>query len=618
MFKELEDAELGLIADRMESVNLAAKAELLVQNKDAEAVYFLVKGAVKILVNGEMVAQVDTVQCFGEMSCLIPQTPASATVVTAVDSEAFKIPKAAFLEVVDRIPRLWKTLFLQMNGRFKAVTMRLAEVLEHTPQGLVKVDKKGKITNEYSHQCTAYFEKDNLAGLEFAKLVHPGDSDAQGLWEQTYPMLFDEGGMLAFSDVAGLLDQELEFVAESGARKQFVFSYYPCRNIAGAIEAIDIGIEDVTEARELERKNNEMLAEQATMGKIYENPESFLSFKAFFVQTLSDSVSYIQKLRAKQSAPNDDQTKDFMRRLHSLKGYSGVFALSPVQKTMHHMEDAVKGNLESAPAEIQTLIEGLVDLKGAYLYTEGMFNRIGESLRKRLIGVPLSPDEFRRLKAAALGGDLASIVKLTEAVERVDCAKLVAAWPDEAAKIAGDLGKEVLVTLDGEGGPVPKRVFEDLDRCLIHLLRNAVDHGIESAEERTAAGKPTCGNMRVAVAATEDRLTLEVSDDGHGIDFSKLGERAADNERLDQEAVAKCIEAGEPWKILFMSGFSTKDEITELSGRGVGLAAIKSVVDSYEGSIKLETQPGAGTTFKLEFKIPQEAPEAPIDKEAAA
>jgi two-component system chemotaxis sensor kinase CheA len=589
----------------MEALTLAPKTELLTQNKDAEAVFFLTQGAVKILINGEMVAQVDTVQCFGEMSCLIPGTPASATVVTAKESQVFKVPKADFLEVVDRIPKLWKTLFLQMNGRFKSVNMRLSEVLEHTPQGLIKVDKKGVITNEYSIQCTSYFGKDNLAGIPFAQLIHPGKPDQHDLWAQTYPMLFDDSGTLSFQDIADLLDKEVAYKLEDGSVKEFVFSYYPCRNLSGATEAIDIGIEDVTEAREMARKNEQMLAEQASMGKIYENPESFLNLKKFIVQTLATCLGYLKQLQAGAVDVESDATKDCLRKLHSLKGYAGVFALKPVQSATHHLEELIKtaqmaGSI--TPEVMKELAEGLIILKEQHAYADEMFNRIGESLRKRLLGVAFTQAEFLRLKEAADQGQIEEIQKLTRVVEKIDSLKLVANWAEEAAKIGSSLGKEALVTIEGEGGLLPKRVFEDLDRVLVHLLRNSVDHGLEPTEEREEAGKPAQGSIRVLVDVEDEQLQLEIQDDGRGINFEQLADLAACNDKLDQSLVEKYVGAGEAWRILFMPGFSTAAEVTEVSGRGIGLGAVKTVVDSLGGNIQVDSTLGQGTTFRV--KIP--------------
>ncbi len=603
LFQELDNAELLLLAQKMEALPLPALTELLTQNVTAEAVYFLIEGAVKILVNGEMVAQVDTVQCFGEMSCLLPDTPASASVVTTKECHAFRIQKDVFLDVVNQIPKLWKTLFLQMNGRFKAVNMRLSEVLMHTPQGLIKVDKQGIITKEYSIQCTQYFGKENLSGIEFAQLIHPGKPEIQDLWAQTYPMLFDDSGTLTFADIADLLDRELSFSLENGTKKEFVLSYYPCMSLTGAVEAIDIGIEDVTEAREFERRNAQMIADQTAMGKIYDNPESFLNLKKFILQTLTASIAYVKKLRNDEIQADSEARKEYLRKLHSLKGYAGVFALTGVQQATHQLEELLKRE----PLAFQSLMDGIVALKEQYLSTEAMFNRIGESLRKRLLGVPFSTSEFALLREYATAGAIPQLLELLVAVEKIDCVKLVSAWPDEAAKIAQSLGKDLEVSVEGDGGAVSKRIFEDLDSVLIHFLRNSIAHGIETPEEREALGKPPVGSLRVRIETDESELSFELQDDGRGIDFSTLAEQAACNESIDPAAIERFVAAEEPWRILFLSGFSTAPEVTELAGRGIGLSAVKTLVDSYKGDIQVESTPDVGTTFRAKIPLMKEA-----------
>jgi chemotaxis protein histidine kinase CheA len=246
-------------------------------------------------------------------------------------------------------------------------------------------------------------------------------------------------------------------------------------------------------------------------------------------------------------------------------------------------------------------------LKESYGYTQSIFTRIGESLRKRLLGVAFTQKEFLQLKESARSGDLSTVQKLIEAVEKIESLKLVANWSDEAAKIGASLGKEVLVTIEGDGGAIPKRVFENLDSVLIHLLRNSLDHGIETPEQRSESGKEPTSIIHVRLDADDKRLHFEIADDGRGINFDELGDQAKSNERLDPAAIDRFIAAGEPWRILFMTGFTTSTEVTEISGRGVGLSAIKSLVDSCHGQIAVESKPGHGAVFKIDIPVSEAA-----------
>lgn len=594
-----------MIAEKMEELSIGAKTDLLEQNQDADAVYFLKQGMVKILVNGEMVAQVDTVQCFGEMSCLLPDTPASATVQTAEKSHIVKIAKNDFQQVVNKIPKIWKTLFLQMNSRFRSVNMRLSEVLEHTPQGLVKVDKNSVITSEYSIECTRYFGKENLSGINFPKLIMPNNEEGQLTWQETFPMLYDEE-TLPFDDIAALLNQDTKYSHPEGGTKEFVFSYYPCRGIGGEITAVDIGIEDVTAARELERQNEKMQREQQIMGKIYENPESFINLRQFLTDTLTNVLSLIRSFTKTPIADLSEEIIVSMRMLHSLKGFSGIFSLSVIQESSHELESLVKKIQKQGRAEasdLEAMAQWLNRLKEDYQYTTVLFNNIGDSLKKRLLGTVLSANEFEQLRSSIRSKDLASIEKLLESIEKMDARRLVSTWEEEGKKLLDELGKKAEIVLQGEGGFITRRAFRLLEGALVHLLRNAIDHGIETPEERKQAGKSETAAVTIHIEQQEEGLVFKVSDDGRGIDLEKLAEKAKENLQVDQNKVQAILEKGEAWKVLFLPGFSTAAEVTKISGRGVGLDAIWEAVTNLGGKISMDTEAGKGTTFQVTLPV---------------
>ena len=192
LFKDLQDHELALVAAALVESQLPTDVALLTQHEPAPAVFILQRGAVKVLVNGEIVAQINTVQCFGEMSCVVPDTVATASVVTLGDCQLLTIDKAAFVQMLDDIPRLWRALFLQSSERLKTATRRHSEILQHTPQGFMKLDRLARITNEYSLKCASYFGKDDLAGVSFAGLVCPDNPAEQASWFETYAMLFED------------------------------------------------------------------------------------------------------------------------------------------------------------------------------------------------------------------------------------------------------------------------------------------------------------------------------------------------------------------------------------------------------------------------------------------
>ena len=168
--------------------------------------------------------------------------------------------------------------------------------------------------------------------------------------------------------------------------------------------------------------------------------------------------------------------------------------------------------------------------------------------------------------------------------------------------MARSLGKQAHLEVVGEGTEVDRDVLEKLESPLAHLIRNAVDHGLESADERTNAGKPPNGTVRVEARHRAGVLALTVADDGRGVDLDRL--RAKVVERgLSSQALVRQMSEAELLEFLFLPGFSTAGNVTEYSGRGVGLDVVQDAVRRIGGSVRITTKAGEGTTFHLQLPI---------------
>ena len=164
------------------------------------------------------------------------------------------------------------------------------------------------------------------------------------------------------------------------------------------------------------------------------------------------------------------------------------------------------------------------------------------------------------------------------------------------------LGKQVRLQIDGDKTQVDRDVLEKLEAPLTHLLRNAVDHGIELPEQRLLAGKPEEGAIRLRASHQAGMLILELSDDGAGIDLQRLRRSIVQRGLSPAETVAQMSEA-ELLTFLFLPGFSMRDKVTEVSGRGVGLDAVQHMVRDLRGAIELTQQAGQGCRFHLEVPL---------------
>ena len=171
-------------------------------------------------------------------------------------------------------------------------------------------------------------------------------------------------------------------------------------------------------------------------------------------------------------------------------------------------------------------------------------------------------------------------------------------FPRLVRDLARQLGKRARLDIVGPTTRVDRDILEKLDAPLNHLLRNALDHGLEAPEERLAAGKSAEGRIRLEARHRGGRLVISVEDDGRGIDLESLRERIV-RRGLVTDDMAAGMAAGELYDFLFLPGLTTRDAVTEISGRGVGLDVVQTMVHGFGGSLRVSSEPGAGSRFEL-------------------
>jgi two-component system, chemotaxis family, sensor kinase CheA len=176
------------------------------------------------------------------------------------------------------------------------------------------------------------------------------------------------------------------------------------------------------------------------------------------------------------------------------------------------------------------------------------------------------------------------------------------AFPRLIRDLSVDLGKRVALMIEGADTEVDRAVIEQIRAPLTHLLRNAIDHGLEAPAEREHAGKPAEGTISLSATQQGDTLLIEVRDDGAGIDPESIRALAVQRGVLSQEA-ADATNDSEALRLIFRAGFSTRDEVTDLSGRGVGLDVVRDAVERLRGSVEVESVLGDGTRFTLQLPL---------------
>jgi two-component system chemotaxis sensor kinase CheA len=183
-------------------------------------------------------------------------------------------------------------------------------------------------------------------------------------------------------------------------------------------------------------------------------------------------------------------------------------------------------------------------------------------------------------------------------IRMVPVEQLFRRFPRVVRDVAKQCGKDVALELSGQNTDLDKGILDSLGEPLMHLVRNAVDHGIESADERLTVGKAARGTVYLNAYHQGTQVVIEVRDDGRGIDPALLRAHAVEKGILKAEEVQRLGEP-ETLQLIFESGFSTASEITEVSGRGIGMDVVRTVMDRLKGTIQVSSQKGRGTTFQL-------------------
>ncbi len=180
--------------------------------------------------------------------------------------------------------------------------------------------------------------------------------------------------------------------------------------------------------------------------------------------------------------------------------------------------------------------------------------------------------------------------------------KVFGRFPRVVRDLARTLNKDIVLEMSGEDTDLDKNLVEALSDPLVHLVRNSVDHGIEMPDIREAAGKPRTGTIRLSAETEGDHILLMIMDDGAGMDADVLRRKAVEKGMMDEDAAARLTDR-ECYELIFMAGFSTKHEVSDISGRGVGLDVVKTRISQLNGIVEIGSKLGEGTTLSIKLPL---------------
>ncbi|EPQ7095144.1 chemotaxis protein CheA [Pseudomonas aeruginosa] len=312
---------------------------------------------------------------------------------------------------------------------------------------------------------------------------------------------------------------------------------------------------------------------------------------------------------------SDDEFESLLDELHGKGKFNGaseaVAAAAAVAKNIAAKSPAAK---PVAPAKAAAARPAAPDRPAASeaettvrvdtARLDEIMNMVGELVlvRNRLVRLGLNSGDEAMAKAVAnldvVTGDLQMSVMKTR---MQPIKKVFGRFPRLVRDLARNMKKEINLELVGEETDLDKNLVEALADPLVHLVRNAVDHGIESPEEREAAGKPRVGQVVLSAEQEGDHILLMITDDGKGMDAEVLRNKAVEKGLLERDAADRLTDL-ECYNLIFAPGFSTKTEISDVSGRGVGMEVVKTKISQLNGTVNVFSQKGSGS--KIVIKVP--------------
>jgi predicted ATPase/HPt (histidine-containing phosphotransfer) domain-containing protein len=463
----------------------------------------------------------------------------------------------------------------ELSGR----NQDMRRVLDNVAQGLLTIDIEGRLASERSRVVDEWLGS-FAPGKQFRDYIAGVDEGFSQMFELTFSSLLD--GFLPEEVAIGQMPTQLKHLG-----RDYRVSYQPIQaedQLAGLLIVID----DVTDALRRAREEGEQREEVALCRQLSRDRDALIGF-----------FEEAESIAARLSAAGAD-VAELRPALHTLKGSAGMQGFALLAERCHAAEDAIDSDTLAAE-RLQSVVERVRALR------QTLTLLAGEAAGER---VEVAREALRSLASRLEAGLPAK--DACEELARLELqplARPLLRLGEHARSLAKRLGKgQVELEIHDGGALGDARSAAPLWAALVHLVRNAVDHGFESPAERAAAGKAEGPRLWLSANQGAHETRLEICDDGRGIDW----------ERIRVLAQSRGLPAGtreELVQVLFAPDFSTRSEVSETSGRGVGLEAVRAEVERLGGRIALESEAGAGCRFIVQvptqvFRTPRSAPQS--------
>ena len=450
-----------------------------------------------------------------------------------------------------------------------------ALLLNNVDQGLVTVDVNGRMSTEKSAAFSRFFGEQVASGSFEEQLGTVAPAEV-AWWDVGWGSLVE--GFMPDAVLVTQLPQTFQ-----NGDMHVALSYRVLReggSESGAFQGLLVIATDVTATVEREKAEQAQRETMALFDRVSQDRLGVVEFMA-------DADRIVRTLSA---ATEDEATEK--RLLHTLKGNSGFYGLTSIMTVVHGLEDRITETDEPLTAEEREALTQAWDRvrtsAGRLLgnATEGRLE-IGDQELNAILNAVL-----QRRPHAEIARRISEL-KLEPTRRRLD------RLGEQANALAARLGRgDVDIRVEDNGARTDPTVTAAFWGSLVHVVRNALDHGFDAAEERAALGKPAALQLRLATTVEDEHLHVIIEEDGRGIDWEALRAKARAKNMLPLRAEDRA-------ELLFMDGLSTRDEVTELSGRGVGMGAVRAELRALHGEVRVDSTQGRGTRFT--FVLPLRA-----------
>jgi HPt (histidine-containing phosphotransfer) domain-containing protein/HAMP domain-containing protein len=442
-------------------------------------------------------------------------------------------------------------------------TTRLKLVLDSTGDALIPLSLDGKLAGACSKRTLEWF---GTLPEGVPVWTHWEDKDPD--FAARFCCAFDQvvSDVLPFECAVDMMPKDLK------VGKTIYGLSYRAVGDGNTLDGVLVVITDVTAKREAEAQEAESREVFSVVGLCFRDPELYEGFVSDASKRMSDM-----------------KTGDLARQqadLHTLKGNAGMIGFVRLAHACHLLEDEID---EAGTRLDVARIEWLSNL-----FAESR-KRVEALAGSKQDTVQVSHDEYRWLQTALAPGNPAVASRVSSwTLARVE--RILDQLGGHSKRIGERLGKEIKVSIDCPDIRLDRQLFDGLWPSMVHAIRNAVDHGIEAPKDRVAIGKEGAGHLRIRGRADRGTLRLTVEDDGRGINEPSLRQKVVE---MNGPKAAS-------WPLIDIvcaRGASTAEEVTETSGRGVGVGALRDVVLRHGGQMRLETTAGKGTRLDIELPL---------------